>query len=51
MNTELTIHCEDCGVLVTVEAEVFDGTAYWVCPSTYCERTFIDPSKTTEWNG
>lgn len=44
----VSIRCDDCGIESEVEAEIHGGAAYWVCPTTWCDRTFIDPSKITD---
>ena len=52
MNTTeqlIRVECPDCMFEGEVPADVNDGTAFWVCPSTWCDRNLIDPAKMTEW--
>lgn len=49
---DLTIEatCPDCGIEVETDAIIDGDAAYWNCPSTWCERTFIDPEKVTTYD-
>lgn len=45
----IPVDCPDCGWSGDVPAEIDGETAYWVCPSTWCDRQLQDPSKMTDW--
>lgn len=45
----IPVSCPDCGWEGDTEADIVDETAHWVCPTTQCERTYVDPSKATDW--
>lgn len=45
----IPVDCPDCGWTGNAPAEIVGETAYWVCPTTQCDRGFMDPMKTTDW--
>jgi hypothetical protein len=45
----IPVECPDCHWSGKVDAEIVDETAFWVCPSTWCERNLDDPAKMTDW--
>lgn len=51
VDKNITVTCPDCGTECEVDAIIDGGYAYWPCPSTQCERNYIDPQKSTEWYG